>query len=99
MSIWLRLTIIITAAIPVWLAFVAFPLAKQTLTDPRGAAWYDVLTALALGIVGPALAVLAIVLAVVNIRPRFTIMIWRLAIAVYIAPLAAIVIAIAIHAL
>ena len=52
MNIWLRLTIIISAAIAIWLAYDTFPLVIRTLTKPREVAWFDFLTALAVGALG-----------------------------------------------
>lgn len=97
MNIWLRLTIIISAAIAIWLAYDTFPLVIRTLTKPREVAWFDFLTALAVGVLGPALAIVAIVLATANRRPLLATIIWGLALVVYIAPLAAFAIAIAIY--
>ena len=95
MKIWLRLTIIISAAIAIWLAYDTFPLVMRTLAKPRDVAWFDLLTALALGMLGPALAIVAIVLAAAN--RRFATIIWALALVVYIAPLAAFAIGMAIY--
>jgi len=97
MNIWLRLTIIISAAIAIWLAYDTFPLVMRTLTKPREVAWFDFLTALAIGVLGPALAIVAIVLATAKRRPLLATIIWGLALGVYIAPLAAFAIAIAIY--
>ena len=95
MKIWLRLTIIISAAIAIWLAYDTFPLVMRTLAKPRDVAWFDFLTALAVGVLGPALAIVAIVLAAAG--RRLATIIWGLALVVYIAPLAAFAIGIAIY--
>ena len=59
----------------------------RTLAKPRDVAWFDFLTALAVGVLGPALAIVAIVLAAAN--KRLATIIWVLALVVYIAPLGA----------
>jgi hypothetical protein len=94
MNIWLRITIIISATIAIWLASDAFPLVMRTLAKPREVAWFDFLTALGVGVLGPALAIVAIVLAAAN--RRLATIIWVLALVVYIAPLAAFAISVAI---
>jgi len=95
MNIWLRLTIIISSAVAIWLAYDTFPLVMRTLAKPRDVAWFDFLTALALGVLGPALAIVAIILAAAG--RRLATIIWGLALVVYFAPLATFAIAIAIY--
>ena len=67
----------------------------RTLAKPRDVAWFDFLTALAVGVLGPALAIVAIVLAAAN--KRLATIIWVLALVVYIAPLGAFAIGMAIY--
>jgi hypothetical protein len=95
MNIWLRLTIIISSAIAIWLAYDTFPLVMRTLAKPGDVAWFDFLTALAVGVLGPAFAIVAVALAAAG--RRLATIIWGLAFVVYLAPLAAFAIGIAIY--
>ena len=95
MNIWLRLTIIISSAVAIWLAYDTFPLVMRTLAKPNDVAWFDFLTALALGVLGPALAIVAIILAAAG--RRLATIFWGLALVVYFAPLAAFAIGVAIY--
>jgi len=66
MNILLRLIIIFVAGIAIWKFSDACSLAWHTLANPREARWFDVLSALAEGVLGPGLAMTAIGLAAPN---------------------------------
>ena len=52
MNILLRLTIIVIAGFAIWQFSDAFSLAMETLAKPREALWFNVLSALAEGVLG-----------------------------------------------
>jgi hypothetical protein len=97
MHILLRLLVIAAAAFVLWYFSDALPLALETLADPREAQWFNVLSALAEGVFGPALAIAAIVLAVVGRRLLLAAGLVGLAVLAYLAPVIAFLIVIAIY--
>src|SRR5664279_4440407 len=70
MNILLRLIIVAIAGYAIWQFSDSFSLAVSTLAKPAEARWFNVLTALDEGVVGPALAVAAVALAIANKRLR-----------------------------
>jgi hypothetical protein len=72
-------------------------LAWETLAEPTEARWFDVLSALCEGVLGPVLALSAIALSVANQRLLLAAILAILAAVMYIAPFAAFFIAIMIY--
>jgi hypothetical protein len=68
-----------------------------TLAKPTKARWFDVLSALCEGALGPVLALSAIALSVTNQRPLLAAILAILAAVMYVAPFAAFFIAIMIY--
>ena len=97
MNILLRLIIIMIAGFAIWQFSDAFSLAMETLAKPRDAPWFNVLSALAEGALGPVLALAAIVLAAGNKRLLLAAMIAGLALVIYVMPIVAFIIGIAIY--
>jgi hypothetical protein len=97
MNILLRLTIIVIAGFAIWQFSDAFSLAMETLAKPREALWFNVLSALAEGVLGPGLAIAAIALAAANKRLLLAAIIAGLALVIYVMPIVAFIIGIAIY--
>jgi len=85
----LRIVIIFVAGFSIWEFSDGFLLAWETLTEPTEARWFNVLSALFEGLLGPVLALSAIALAVINQRLLLATILAILAAVVYVAPLAA----------
>lgn len=93
----LRIVIIAVAGFSIWQFSDGFLLAWETLADPTEAQWFNVLSALGEGLLGPVLADSAIALAVTNRRLFLAAILAILAAVVYVAPFAAFFIAIMIY--
>jgi hypothetical protein len=93
----LRIVIIIVAGFSIWEFSDAFLLAWETLAEPPEARWFDVLSALCEGVIGPVLALSAIALSVTNRRLLLAAILAVLAAVTYVAPLAAFFIGIMIY--
>lgn len=72
-------------------------MAWETLAEPTEARWFNVLSALGEGLLGPALALVAIALSATNQRLSLAAILAILAAVVYVAPFAAFFIAIMIY--
>ena len=72
-------------------------MAWGTLAEPKEARWFDVLSALYEGVLGPVLALSAIALSATNQRLLLAAILASLAAVTYVAPLAAFFIAIMIY--
>jgi hypothetical protein len=92
----LRIAIITLAVFLIW-QFSDGLLACETLAKPTEARWFDVLSALCEGVLGPVLALSAIALSVTNQRPLLAAILAILAAVMYVAPFAAFFIAIMIY--
>jgi hypothetical protein len=92
----LRIVIIVVAGFSIWQFSDGFLLAWETLAEPTEARWFNVLSALGQGVLGPVLALSAIALSVTNQRLLLAILA-ILAAAIYVAPLAAFFIGIMIY--
>jgi hypothetical protein len=97
MNILLRLTIIVISGFAIWQFSEACSLAMETLAKPREARWFDVLSALAEGALGQGLAIAAIALAAANKRLVLAAIIAGLALVIYVMPIAAFIIGVAIY--
>ena len=97
MGILLRLIIIFVAGIAIWKFSDACSLAWHTLANPREARWFDVLSALAEGVLGPGLAMTAIGLAAANKRLLLAAIVVGFALVFYVLPIVAFIIGIAIY--
>ena len=93
----LRILIIIVAVFSIWEFSDGFFLAWETLADPMEARWFNVLSALGEGLIGPVLALSAIVLSLMNRRLLLATILTVLAAVIYIAPFAAFFIGIMIY--
>jgi hypothetical protein len=93
----LRIVIIIVAGFSIWEFSDGLLLAWETLAEPTEARWFDVLSALCEGVLGPVLALSAIALSVANQRLLLAAILAILAAVMYIAPFAAFFIAIMIY--
>src|SRR5262245_10422551 len=93
----LRIVIVSLAAFLIWQFSDGFLLAWETLAEPTEAQWFNVLSALCEGVLGPVLALSAIALSVANQRLLLAAILAILAAAMYVAPLAAFFIAIMIY--
>jgi hypothetical protein len=93
----LRVIIVFLACFAIWKFSDAFSLALHTLANPREARWFNLLSALAEGVLGPGLALAAIVLAVSNTRLLLAIISVIMALAFYVAPIVAFIIGMAIY--
>ena len=93
----LRIVIIILAAFLIWQFSDGFLLAWETLAEPMEAQWFNVLSALCEGLLGPVLALSAIVLSVTNRRLLLATVLAILAAVIYVAPIAAFFIGIMIY--
>jgi hypothetical protein len=97
MNILLRLIITAVAGFAIWQFSDGFSLAMETLAEPRDTQWFNVLSALAEGVLGPGLAAAAIVLATADKRLLLAALLSGAALVVYAAPLVAFMVAIAIY--
>jgi hypothetical protein len=93
----LRIAIILVAAFSIWEFSDALLLAWQTLVDPNEERWFDVLSALCEGVLGPALALSAIALSATNQRLVLAAILAILGAVIYVAPLAAFFIGIMVY--
>jgi hypothetical protein len=93
----LRIVIIITASFLVWQFSDGFLLAWETLAQPTEARWFEVLSALCEGVLGPVLALSVIALSATNQRLLLAAILTILAAVTYAAPLAAFFIGIMIY--
>jgi hypothetical protein len=93
----LRIVIIITASFLVWQFSDGFLLAWETLAQPTEARWFDVLSALCEGVLGPVLTLSVIALSATNQRLLLAAILTILAAVTYAAPLAAFFIGIMIY--
>jgi len=96
-TLGLRIVIIILAVFLIWQFSEGFLLAWKTLAEPTEARWFDVLSALCEGVLGPVLALSAIALSVTNQRLLLAAILVILAAVMYVAPVAAFLIAIMIY--
>jgi hypothetical protein len=93
----LRFVIIVVAGFSIWQFSDGFLLAWETLAEPTEARWFNVLSALCEGVLGPVLALSAIALSATNQRLLLATILTILAAVIYVAPLAAFFIAIMIY--
>jgi hypothetical protein len=93
----LRIVIIIVAGFSLWQFSDGFLLAWETLSEPAEARWFNVLSALCEGLFGPVLAFSAIALAASNQLLLLATMLAIVAAVIYVAPLAAFIIGVAIY--
>ena len=96
MNILLRLIIMIVAGLTTWLFSGGFSLNWEILTT-FDARWFNILFALSEGVLGPVLAITAIVLAAANWRLPAATIITGLAIIFYSLPYVTFFIGIMIH--
>ena len=87
----LRIVIILLAGFLIWQFSDGYRLAWETLAEPTEARWFNVLSALCEGVLGPVLALSAIALSATNER------LVSLAAVIYVAPIAAFSIGILIY--
>jgi hypothetical protein len=92
----LRIVIVILAGFLIWQFSDGYRLAWETLAEPTDARWFNVLSALCEGVLGPVLALSAIALSVTNRRLLLATILAILA-AANVAPLAAFFIGIIIY--
>jgi hypothetical protein len=92
-----RILIVTVAGYSIWQFSEAFLLALETLAEPAEARWFNVLSALCEGVLAPVLAVSAIALSAANQRLLLATILAILAAVIYVAPLAAFIIGIAIY--
>ena len=97
MNILLRLIIVAIAGYAIWQFSDSFSLAVSTLAKPAEARWFNVLSALDEGVVGPALAVAAVALAIANKRLRLAAIFAGIALIFYFIPFVAFFIGIMIY--
>ena len=93
----LRIAIVIVAGFSIWEFSDGFLLAWKTLAGPTEARWFDVLSALCEGVLGPVLALSAIALSATNRRLLLAAILAILAAVMYVAPFAVFFIAIMIY--
>jgi len=87
MNIILRLVIILIAGYAIWEFSDTFSLAMSTLAKPGESRCFNVLTSLHHLVLGPALAVTAIALAIANKRLLLAAILEGIALALYYIPL------------
>jgi hypothetical protein len=92
----LRILIIVVAGFLIWQFSDGFLLAWETLAEPTESQWFNVLSALCEGVLGPVLALSAVALSVTNQRLLLAMILVIVAAVIY-APLAAFFIAIMIY--
>ena len=93
----LRIVIIVVAGFLIWQFSDGFLLALETLAEPAEAQWFNVLSALCEGVLGPTLALSAVALSLTNPRLLLATVLAILAAVIYVAPLAAFFIGIMIY--
>jgi len=93
----LRIIIIFVAGFTIWQFSDGFLLAWETLAEPMEAQWFNVLSALCEGVLGPVLALSAIALSATNERLVLAAVLASLAAVIYVAPIAAFSIGILIY--
>jgi hypothetical protein len=93
----LRIVIIVLAGFLIWQFSDGFLLAWETLAEPAEARWFNVLSALCEGVLGPVLALSATALSVTNQRLLLAVILAILSAVIYVAPLAAFFIGIMIY--
>lgn len=93
----LRIIIIFVAGFTIWQFSDGFLLAWETLAEPMEAQWFNVLSALCEGVLGPVLALSAIALAATNERLVLAAVLASLAAVIYVAPIAVFSIGILIY--
>ena len=93
----LRIVIILLAGFLIWQFSDGYRLAWETLAEPTEARWFNVLSALCEGVLGPVLALSAIALSVANRRLPLATILATSAGVIYVAPLAAFFIGIMIY--
>jgi hypothetical protein len=93
----LRIVIIVVAGFSIWQFSDGFLLAWKTLAEPTEARWFNVLSALGEGVLGPVLALSAIALSATNQPLLLAAILAILAAVIYVAPFAAFFIAIMIY--
>jgi hypothetical protein len=97
LRVLLRIVIIFIAGFSIWQFSDGFLLAWETLAEPMEAQWFNVLSALCEGVLGPVLALSAIALSATNERLVLAAVLASLAAIIYVAPLAAFSIGILIY--
>ena len=97
LRVLLRIVIIFIAGFSIWQFSDGFLLAWETLAEPMEAQWFNVLSALCEGVLGPVLALSAIALSATNERLVIAAVLASLAAIIYVAPLAAFSIGILIY--
>ena len=97
MSAVLRIAIVNVAVFSIWQFSDGFLLAWETLAAPNQARWFNVLSALSTGVLGPVLALSAIALSATNRRLLHATILAILAAVIYAAPLVAFIIGITIY--
>jgi hypothetical protein len=97
MNVLVRIVIILVAGLSIWEFSDGFLLAWETLAEPTEARWFNVLSALGEGVLGPVLALSAIALSATNQRLLLAAILAILAAIIYVAPFAAFFIAIVIY--
>jgi len=85
----LRIIIIFVAGFTIWQFSDGFLLAWETLAEPMEAQWFNVLSALCEGVLGPVLALSAIALSATNERLVLAAVLASLAAVIYVTPIAA----------
>jgi len=93
----LRIIIIFVAGFTIWQFSDGFLLAWETLAESMEAQWFNVLSALCEGVLGPVLALSAIALSATNERLVLAAVLASLAAVIYVAPIAAFSIGILIY--
>jgi hypothetical protein len=93
----LRIVIILVAGFSIWKFSDGFLLAWETLAEPAEARWFNVLSALCEGVLGPVLALSAIALSLASERLLLATILAILAAVIYVAPIAAFFIGIMIY--
>ena len=93
----LRIVIIVVAGFSIWQFSDGVLSARETLAEPTEARWFNVLSALGQGVLGPVLALTAIALSVTNQRLLLAAILAILAAVIYVAPFAAFFVAIMIY--
>jgi hypothetical protein len=97
LRVLLRIAIFTVASVSIWQFSDGLELAWKTLASPTEERWFNVLSALGEGLVGPALAMSAIALSVTDRRLLLAAILSLLGVAVYAAPIVAFLIGIMIY--
>ena len=93
----LRIVIILVTGFSIWKFSDGFLLAWETLAEPTEARWFNVLSALCEGVLGPVLALSAIALSLASERLLLATILAILAAVIYVAPIAAFFVEIMIY--